>query len=69
VHDRGVVVSAVAVLQAERGRRIGSMLTAAAIAVHPELPTTLSATPLGLPVYRRLGFHELSAPVHWQPPA
>jgi GNAT superfamily N-acetyltransferase len=68
-HERGVVVSGVAVLESARGRGIGAALTAAAVNAAPDLPATLSASHLGLPVYRRLGFRQLTSSVRWQPPA
>ncbi len=68
LHERGVVVSAVTVLEAERGRGIGSMLTAAALDIRAGVPATLSASRSGLPLYRRLGFRELGRPLHWEPP-
>lgn len=60
-------VGAVAVMPARRGRGIGSALTKAAIAVAPELPATLAATPSGRGVYRRLGFTEVGRPLHHHP--
>ncbi|HKE99305.1 MAG TPA: GNAT family N-acetyltransferase [Actinomycetes bacterium] len=46
----------VATLPGARGRGLGGALTRTALAVAPELPAVLSATPAGVPVYRRLGF-------------
>ena len=60
-------IGAVAVLPAFRGRGIGSALTEAAIAMAPEVPSTLSATPAGRRVYRRLGFAEVGRPLHHHP--
>lgn len=60
-------IGAVAVMAAHRGRGIGSLLTEAAAAVAPSLPSTLSATPLGRGVYARLGFTEVGRPLHHHP--
>lgn len=67
-HARGVVVSAVNVLPAERGRGIGALLTACAVGIDPAARATLTASQLGLRVYRRLGFCDLAPALHWQPP-
>lgn len=65
----GVVnnIGAVAVMEAQRGLGIGSALTAAAIAVRPELHAVLSATDLGRGAYRRLGFTDVGRPLHHRP--
>lgn len=60
-------IGAVAVLPAFRGRGIASALTEAAIAIAPGVPATLSATPAGRGVYRRLGFTEVGRPLHHHP--
>ena len=60
-------IGAVAVLPAFRGRGIASALTEAAIAMAPDVPATLSATPAGRGVYRRLGFTEVGRPLHHHP--
>lgn len=60
-------IGAVTVMPAYRGRGIGAALTLAAMACAPGLPSVLSATELGRPVYRRLGFEEVGRPVHWTP--
>lgn len=61
-------VGAVAVMPAHRGRGIAALLTEAAAAVAPGVPTTLCASPPGRGVYRRLGFRQLGRPVHHHPP-
>lgn len=68
-HPSGVFVSAVAVVALERRKGIGRALTAAALLAAPDLPATLTASALGLPTYRRLGFTRLIQPVQWTPPA
>ena len=40
----------------------------AAVNVDPGLPATLTASRLGLGLYRRLGFRELASALHWRPP-
>ena len=57
-------IGAVAVMPAFRGRGIAGALTEAAAAVAPGVPATLSATPAGHGVYRRLGFRDVGRPVH-----
>lgn len=64
-HEHGLVISAVAVVPELRGRGIGAALTAAALDVAPDRPATLAASAAGLPVYRRLGFREVTRPIHW----
>lgn len=60
-------IGAVAVMPAFRGRGIASALTEAAAGLAPGVPTTLSATPAGHGVYRRLGFRDVGRPVHHHP--
>src|ERR1700712_5413977 len=66
-HHRGVMVSAVNVFEAEPGRGLGSRRTAAAVNVDPGMPATLTASQLGIALYRRQGFHELEPALHWRP--
>jgi GNAT superfamily N-acetyltransferase len=68
-HQSGTVISGVGVVAAERRKGIGALLTATAIAVDPTVPATLTASDLGIGVYRRLGFREVGLPWHWTPPA
>lgn len=67
VTDRVNNIGAVTVMPAQRGRGIASALTEAAIAVAAGVPATLSATPAGRGVYRRLGFAEVGRPLHHHP--
>ncbi|HIY64886.1 MAG TPA: GNAT family N-acetyltransferase [Candidatus Agrococcus pullicola] len=60
-----VTISAVTVLPESRGRGIGRALTVAALESAPELPAVLSASELGLGVYKRLGFEELRRLRRW----
>lgn len=60
-------IGAVAVMPAHRGRGVAGALTEAAIAVAPEVPAVLSATPAGHGVYLRLGFTEVGRPLHHHP--
>lgn len=56
VHPRVVMVGAVRTHPDVRGRGVGTALSAAAVAVAPDLPAALGARPPGVGVYRRLGF-------------
>jgi len=56
VHPQVVMVGAVRTRPDVRGRGIGTALTAAAVAVAPDRVAALGARPLGVPVYRRMGF-------------
>ena len=62
--DRVNNIGAVTVMPSHRGRGVGAALTEAAIVAAPGLPATLSATPEGRRVYRRLGFTEVGRPLH-----
>ncbi len=68
VHPDVVMIGAVRTHPAVRGRGIGSALTAAAVAVAPDRPAALGARPLGVPVYRRLGFSECGRALLWRRP-
>lgn len=60
-------IGAVTVMPAHRGRGVAGVLTEAAVAVAPQLPAVLSATPAGRGVYARLGFTEVGRPLHHHP--
>jgi GNAT superfamily N-acetyltransferase len=63
----GVVeVDWVATLPSARGRGYGGALTAAAVAVAPDLPAVLLASDPGRSVYRRLGFIDLLRCTLWE---
>lgn len=62
-------IGAVTTLPAWRRRGIGAAVTAAAVAAAPDRPATLTATPLGEPVYRRLGFRTVGTSATWHRPA
>jgi len=51
-----VGIYAVATDPAFRGRGYGEALTWAATMFRPDLPATLQASPMGRPVYERMGF-------------
>jgi ribosomal protein S18 acetylase RimI-like enzyme len=68
VGEREVGVYMVATLPEARGRGYGAAITAAAIAAAPHLPAVLQASGLGQPVYRRLGFQEISPYTLWYKP-
>ena len=65
---REVGVYMVATLPEARGKGYGAAITAAAIAAAPNLPAVLQASDLGQPVYRRLGFQDISSYTLWYKP-
>lgn len=65
VGERELGVYMVATLPETRGKGYGAAMTAAAIAAAPDLPAVLQASDLGLPVYRRLGFEDISPYTLW----
>ncbi len=68
VDERVVGIYAVATLPARRGKGHGGALTAAALAATPHLPAVLQASGSGQPVYRRLGFQDVSEYTLWYKP-
>ena len=58
----------VAVLERHRSHGVGRTLLEAALRAHPERPATLTATLLGEPLYRRLGFVEQGVSTWWRYP-
>ena len=68
VGEREVGVYMVATLPEERGKGYGAALTAAAIEAAPHLPAVLQASDMGQPVYRRLGFQDISSYALWYKP-
>ncbi|MFC1399865.1 MULTISPECIES: GNAT family N-acetyltransferase [Streptacidiphilus] len=58
----------VAVLPEHRSRGIARELMAAVLRAHPDRPAVLSATLLGEPLYRRLGFVEQGVATWWRYP-
>ena len=66
--EREVGVYMVATLPEERGKGYGVALTAAAIEAAPHLPAVLQASDMGQPVYRRLGFQDISSYALWYKP-
>lgn len=65
---REVGVYMVATLPEARGKGYGAAITAAAVAVAPNLPAVLQASDLGQPIYRRLGFEDISSYTLWYKP-
>ena len=61
-----VGVYAVAVLPDARRRGYGEALTWAATSYRPDLPATLQASSLGLPVYERMGYRTIGTFDIWQ---
>lgn len=68
VTDNGILVGAISTRAEWRRRGIGSALTAAAVAADTTLPATLTASDLGLSIYRRLGFREVGRGIVWHHP-
>ncbi len=71
--DRGpaALISWVATVPGLRRRGLGGLVTAAAANRGFEMgcpAVVLQASPMGLPVYRRLGFRELNHYLVWEPP-
>jgi len=68
VSDGQVGIYAVATTPDARGHGYGEALTWAAIASRPDLPAALQASPMGLPVYRRMGFEQVGEFTVWEKP-
>lgn len=68
IGEREVGVYMVATLPEARGKGHGAAITAATIAAAPNLPAVLQASELGQPVYRRLGFQDISPYTLWYKP-
>lgn len=68
VGEREVGVYMVATLPEVRGQGFGSAITAAALAIAPQLPAVLQASDFGQPVYERLGFQAVSEYGLWYKP-
>jgi GNAT superfamily N-acetyltransferase len=70
-HDDGAAVGFywVATLPEFRSRGAGRAVMRAGLRAHPDRPATLTATLLGEPLYRRLGFTERGLARWWQFPA
>ncbi|WP_042379313.1 GNAT family N-acetyltransferase [Streptacidiphilus melanogenes] len=70
-HDDGAAVGFywVATLPEFRSRGAGRAVMRAGLAAHADRPATLTATLLGEPLYRRLGFTERGLARWWQFPA
>lgn len=60
-----LTLSAVCVLPGQRGRGTGAALAGAVLALAPHKPATLSTSPLGHNLYRRLGFQQVGVPTRW----
>ncbi|MGA5702362.1 GNAT family N-acetyltransferase [Peterkaempfera bronchialis] len=70
-YDDGSVVGLywVATLPNHRSRGVARAVVEAVLAAHPGRPATLTATLLGEPLYRRLGFTERALSRWWRYPA
>jgi GNAT superfamily N-acetyltransferase len=69
VHPEVVMIGAVRTHPDARRRGIGTAMTAAAVAVAADRPAALGARPLGVPVYRAMGFVECGHALLWTRPA
>ncbi|GAC1486700.1 MAG: hypothetical protein NVS1B1_02000 [Candidatus Limnocylindrales bacterium] len=69
VSDGHVGVYAVGTVPDARRRGYGQVMTAAACGARTDLPAMLQASPMGLPVYRRMGFTEVGSVERWRRPA
>jgi GNAT superfamily N-acetyltransferase len=61
-------VAGVAVLKSARRQGIGTAITAACLAIAPDLPAVLSSSEEGHPVYRSLGFTDAGPSALWWRP-
>jgi GNAT superfamily N-acetyltransferase len=61
-----VGVYAVATVPDARGRGYGEAVTWAATSSRPDLPATLQASSMGLPVYERMGFRTVARFTVWE---
>lgn len=64
--DGYIGVYAVATIPEYRGRGYGEAITWAGIARRPDLPATLQASPMGRPVYKRMGFETVGEFTVWE---
>ncbi|MCJ7832349.1 MAG: GNAT family N-acetyltransferase [Actinobacteria bacterium] len=60
-----VGVYAVATYEEARGRGYGQALTWKATMFRPDLPATLQASPLGLPIYEQMGYRQIAECTVW----
>jgi GNAT superfamily N-acetyltransferase len=61
-------VYAVATAPEARGRGYGEALTWAAMGFRPDLPAALQASPMGKPVYERMGYRAMGEFTVWERP-
>ncbi|HZD17932.1 MAG TPA: hypothetical protein VE669_07310 [Actinomycetota bacterium] len=66
ISDGFVGVYAVATLPQARGHGYAEAVSWAATLCRPDLPATLQASPMGLPVYERMGFATIAAFRVWE---
>ncbi len=66
IDDTFVGVYAVATIPEARGRGYGEAVTWAATTCRPELSATLQASPMGLPVYERMGYRTVAQFTVWE---
>jgi hypothetical protein len=68
ISDGFVGVYAVGTIAEARGRGYGEAVTWAATLCRPDLPATLQASPMGLPVYERMGYRTVMGFTAWDRP-
>jgi GNAT superfamily N-acetyltransferase len=66
VSDGFVGVYAVATTPIARGRGYGAALSWTATLYRPDLPATLQASPMGQPVYERMGYRTVARFTVWE---
>ncbi|HUQ17831.1 MAG TPA: GNAT family N-acetyltransferase [Candidatus Saccharimonadales bacterium] len=69
VSDGYIGVYAVGTVPSARRRGYGEVMTAAALGARVDLPATLQASAMGLPVYQRMDFTEVATVERWRRPA
>jgi GNAT superfamily N-acetyltransferase len=67
--DGLIGIYAVATTPDARGHGFGEALTWAAVRSRPDLPAALQASPMGRPVYGRMGFEQVGTFTVWERPA
>lgn len=66
VSDGVVGVYGVSTVERARRRGYGEALTAAAIRARPDLPAVLQSSPMGHPIYERMGFTQVGEFERWR---
>jgi hypothetical protein len=66
IGDGFVGIYAVATTRDARGHGYGEAMTWAATLCRPELPATLQASPMGWPIYERIGYRTIAEFTVWE---